>query len=117
MRGMDALLLRLARHDRTDDVDLLWPKTFGPLMDAMLSRPAGAGPALEAFLRNWSRTSRRSSWWGSLQDARRNPEDVEYHEYWALEAAAVVELLGIDDSSFRGAPYHPADLVTRPVKP
>lgn len=108
----DALLLRVARHDRTDDVALLWPKTFGPLMDAMLSRPAGAGPALEAFLRNWLRTSRRSSWWGSLQEAQRNPEDAAYHGYWAFEAAAVVELLGLDDSSFRDAPYYPADLVS-----
>jgi len=33
----------------------------------------------------------------------------------SFEAAAVVELLGIDDSSFRDAPYYPADLVTRPT--
>jgi hypothetical protein len=38
---------------------------------------------------------------------------LAYSGYWCFEAAAVVKLLGIDDSSFRDNEYYPADLLPR----
>jgi len=34
-----------------------------------------------------------------------------YFGYWSFEAAAVVRIRGLDDSSFRDHPYYPSDLV------
>ena len=43
-------------------------------------------------------------------ESHKSPHDI-YYGYWCFEAAAVVKIKGLDDSSFRDHPYYPADLV------
>lgn len=81
------------------------------------SAPDRRADLMRQYLSTWYRSSRKALWWGTRQRALLDPGDLAYMGHWAFEAAAVVELLGIDDSSFRDAPYYPADLVTRPAGP
>jgi len=106
----DALLVALASGPAGVEGATLWPRTYGPLA-AALRAPGDAGEHVRAFLQGWLTTSRGTAWAETLQQAQRRPGDLRYQGHWAVEAAAVVELLGLDDSSFRDAPHYPADLV------
>ncbi|MEL7145206.1 MAG: PoNe immunity protein domain-containing protein [Bacteroidota bacterium] len=56
-------------------------------------------------------------WYAGLSKAgvgyveRHDSKSDSYNGYWCFEAAAVVKIKGLDDSSFRDHPYYPADLV------
>jgi len=113
--GRDALLVALASADPEVEGTSLWPQTYAPLVTALGASRGHAAEDVRAFLQSRLRTSAGASWAGTLQDAQRHPEDLRYHGYWSFEAAAVVKLLGIDESSFKDAPYYPAGLVQRPL--
>ena len=59
----------------------------------------------------------KSEWYSNLTKAgvgyldRHDNKSNSYNGYWCFEAAAVVKIKGLDDSSFRDHPYYPADLV------
>ncbi|QKY08337.1 PoNe immunity protein domain-containing protein [Janthinobacterium lividum] len=64
-----------------------------------------ARPALmQDYLRQWYDASRREPYYDSHQ------RDTSFWGYWSWEAAAITCVLGIDDSSYRDAPFYPADL-------
>lgn len=111
----DRLLTALCRRDAAAGRSLgtFWPDHTSTLIAALDSREAGAH--VREHLATWMATSRKSAWWGSLEEARRRPEEHAYVGYWSVEAAAVVTLLGIDDSPFKDAPYYPAGLVQGPL--
>lgn len=113
----DAVLAGLAGTDAAA-LDCAWPRSHATLARALSPVSSGARPAaVREFLKGWYDASRKAPWWGSKRDAEEHPEDVRHVGHWAFEAAAVVKLLDIDDSSFRDAPYYPADLVTRSATP
>ncbi len=65
-----------------------------------------ARPALmQAYLQQWYEASRREPYYDS------HLRDTSFWGYWSWEAAAISCVLDIDDSSYRGAPFYPADLV------
>lgn len=53
---------------------------------------------------DWYKKSQAHSWHGSHN---RN----SYVGYWSFESAALVKLLGLDDSTFKGLKYYPYDLL------
>ena len=48
-----------------------------------------------------------------LKDLHKSEHDI-YYGYWSFEAAAVVKIMGLDDSSFINNQYYPKDLVHQP---
>ncbi|KAG0929670.1 hypothetical protein G6F31_017268 [Rhizopus arrhizus] len=74
-------------------------------MEAIAS-PSGRPGLVKEFLDGWYAGSRNVYWHGNHRD-----DDSGYMGYWAFEAALVVMLFDIDDSSFRDHEYYPADLV------
>ncbi|MCD9032645.1 DUF1911 domain-containing protein, partial [Luteimonas sp. Y-2-2-4F] len=62
---------------------------------------------IRKFLDGWYKGNRNVAAW---YDSHKG-EDTGYVGYWSLEAALVVKVFGIDDSSFRRHANYPADLV------
>lgn len=108
----DIVLTTLAREEGAVAGSVFWPETFARLAAALEGASGGAAEDVAAFLAGWLGTSRESARYGSLADARRHPEDARYHGYWAVEAAAVVELRDLDDSAFSRSPHYPRDLIS-----
>ncbi|MHC1667713.1 PoNe immunity protein domain-containing protein [Stenotrophomonas maltophilia] len=80
-------------------------RQYLPLAKAVASIQDRPG-LVKKFLDGWYAGSRNLYWHGNHRD-----DDSGYMGYWAFEAALVVMLFDIDDSSFRDHEYYPADLV------
>ncbi|MFS4484286.1 PoNe immunity protein domain-containing protein [Hyunsoonleella sp. 2307UL5-6] len=50
-----------------------------------------------------------------VKDLHNSRHDI-YYGYWSFEAAAVVKIMGLDDSSFIDNQYYPKDLVHPPME-
>ncbi|TBU70990.1 hypothetical protein DNK06_24980 [Pseudomonas daroniae] len=59
------------------------------------------------FLDGWYKGNKNLAAWYDNHKG----EDTGYVGYWCFEAALVVKLFGIDDSSFRTHAHYPAELV------
>lgn len=64
---------------------------------------------LEKYLKIWYTAMKKAFWHDSHLDMRE--DGGAYFGYWAVEAAAAVYLLDLDDSSFRDHIVYPKDLV------
>lgn len=64
---------------------------------------------IEKYLKNWYTSMTRAPWHDSHLDMR--DDGGAYFGYWAIEAAAAVYLLELDDSSFRDHIVYPKDLL------
>lgn len=64
---------------------------------------------LKKYLQNWYKHTNYLTWHNYLNSVEKGK--FSYFGYWSFEAAAVVAILGLDDSSFRDNPYYPKDLV------
>jgi hypothetical protein len=61
----------------------------------------------EYLKKDWYNNHKTQGWWGSHKNEKQNV----YYGYWSFEAAAVVKILDLDDSSFKDCQYYPADMV------
>jgi len=69
---------------------------------------AAERPALMArYMDDWYEASRREPYYRSHTKGREH----SFLGYWSFEAAAVTQVLGIDDSSYRDHEFYPKDLV------
>lgn len=83
------------------------PKRFGALAD-VFSLPDEKRPAaIGTYLDRWYPRMRGLEWW----DGHKYLSKVHYVGYWSFESAGVVAALGVDDASFRGNEYYPAELI------
>ncbi|PHV32844.1 hypothetical protein CSQ94_13830 [Janthinobacterium sp. BJB312] len=64
---------------------------------------------LEKYLKNWYTSMKKAPWHDSHLDMRETGGG--YFGYWAIEAAAAVYLLELDDRSFRDHIVYPKDLL------
>lgn len=64
---------------------------------------------IKKYLSNWYKNTKLHTWHNYLNNVEKG--GISYFGYWSFESAAVVAILGIDDSSFRDNPYYPKDLV------
>ena len=110
--GKDKLFERIVSMKvagRPAGAKLIFPKPFQTLYDATMATDAEKPRLVQAFLKDWYPAM------GKLQvywhDNHKGPDGGGFFGYWALEAAAIVKLFGIDDSEFRTMKYYPADLV------
>lgn len=57
----------------------------------------------------------KSYWYKSLHDTpiynQHNVKNGNYVGYWCFVSAAIVKIMGLDDSGFRDNPYYPKDLI------
>lgn len=58
------------------------------------------------FLKAWYPALHEVGWHAS----HKGPDGGGFFGYWAIEAAGVATVFGIDDSAFRDLPYYPKDL-------
>jgi len=71
----------------------------------IFSTEKDARPALmQEYLQQWHAPSRREAYYGSHQ------RGISLWAYCSWQAAAISCMLDIDDGSYRGATFYPADL-------
>ena len=85
-----------------------WKNSYQPLQNVIESSDGAEAVALLTIYleKQWYRIHRGCAWY----DSHKN-DKATYYGYWSFEAAAVVKMCGLDDSSLRGQPYYPYDLV------
>ncbi|MCL1933400.1 MAG: DUF1911 domain-containing protein [Candidatus Azobacteroides sp.] len=64
-----------------------------------------AEKSIKKYLESWYEMNKHVPWYNN------HLRDNGYSGYWAWEVAAVVKLIGLDDSSFKDNQYYPYDLV------
>lgn len=108
--GLDALFdricVQLGDINRPVADTLLYKKHYAPLLKVLDAEPAERPALMKAFLDNWY-DNRKGLPGYDLHLC--SPDG--YYGYWCFEAALVVKLFDIDDSSFRDHRYYPAALV------
>ncbi len=109
--GVDGVFDRVASRfvpGREISDEVVYAAPYRRLL-AVFDAPEEERPKLmTAFLKVWYQQNKKTDWWGEAE--RIEFGSVLYSGYWCFEAAAVVKLLGIDDSLFRDNEYYPSDL-------
>jgi len=83
-------------------------KLFGSIRKAIDTNDLSeAANLIKIFLeKEWFKEHKSCGW----QNRHKNPHNT-YSGFWCFEAAAVVKIMGLDDSSFTNNKYYPKDLV------
>lgn len=90
---------------------LSYPKVYSAINEVFLLTKDKQPEAIAAYLEQWYKLMKSTGW----HNTHKKPNvdaSFAFEGYWALEVAAVVALLTIDDSSFRTMGYYPAELVS-----
>ncbi|MCG6657931.1 DUF1911 domain-containing protein [Halomonas campisalis] len=108
--GLDALFdricVQLGDVNRPVADRLLYKKHYAPLLKVLDAEPGQRPALMKAFLDNWYENRKDRP---GYDLHLRSPDG--YYGYWCYEAALVVKLFDIDDSTFRDHRYYPAALV------
>jgi hypothetical protein len=109
--GKDALLDRIAimlgDDQRIVGSELVFPKQYALLLQVLDASSDERPKLVKKFLDGWYKGNRNKAPWYDNHKG----EDTGYIGYWCFEAALVVKLLEIDDSTFREHMHYPADLI------
>ena len=110
-KGIDALLDKIAvtlgDASRPQSNKLLYPKYFKGIFEVIESSADERPFLLKKYLDSWYVNSKVRGW----HDLHLITNNFGYSGYWCFEAALIVKLYNIDDSSFRDHQYYPAALV------
>ena len=84
------------------------PKAYELLRTAIIQyNMADAEKLVAKFVRkDWYNKHKSAGWYNS------HLSNGGYFGYWSFETAAVLKIMGLDDSSFRDCPYYPKDLIS-----
>lgn len=84
------------------------PQTFEKLRQAITEIDKTKAEKLikEFITKEWYKNHKDAGWYNS----HKSKHDT-YFGYWSFETAAVVKIMGLDDSSFIDCPYYPKDLL------
>ncbi|MGR5149720.1 PoNe immunity protein domain-containing protein [Photobacterium alginatilyticum] len=99
----DTIAVKLGDTARPVGDKLLYPKRFKKLYQVIEAEPAKRPALMKVYLDAWYKLIGTPDYHLMDTDA--------YDGYWCWEAALVVKLYDIDDSSFSNHPYYPIDLV------
>lgn len=108
--GEDALietLLATKLKERTTTDKLIYPKSFELLYKATQTKGAEQAVLVKEYLSKWYKNMKDFI----NYDAHKAKGEGGFEGYWSFEAAAVVVLYNIDDSSFRDMDFYPKDMV------
>ena len=107
--GDDALvetLLSSRLIGRTQTKRIIFPKPFDWLYQATQATGNQQISLIKKYLSNWYPNMKKFI----NYDVHKSKGDGVFNGYWSFEAAAVVALNNIDDSSFRDMDFYPRDL-------
>jgi hypothetical protein len=112
--GGDAVieeLLKFYLPDRPALDEWLWDKPYRLLLDALDAESAKERESFMAkYVQSWYKSMKgRANFWGAHETIE--PSFSPYFGYWAMCAAAVTYLYGIDDQKYRSEIVYPKDLV------
>lgn len=113
-RARDTLYEDLLAYgmDGRVDVDVWFHEPYRDLINCMYSDTDELGISLvRSYLDKWYPAMSAASWHDSHLKAN-TTDGGAYVGYWAIEAAAAVFLIELDDASFRDSVVYPKDLVT-----
>jgi hypothetical protein len=81
---------------------------FGKLRQAITETDKTKAEQLvkEFITKDWYKEHKNQGW----HNSHKSPHPI-YHGYWSFETAAVVKIMGLDDSSLRNCQYYPRDLL------
>lgn len=120
LNGQDYILEWLAGRrlpGRPQTTQLLFPKTYARLRDAIQAPRDIQAQVLKGFLAGWYESL--NTVWYNIHAHR--ADAAGFRGYWCWEAAAVAYGLGADDDALRPMRYYPADLADfafgRPPRP
>lgn len=120
LNGQDYVLEWLAGRrlpGRPQTTQLLFPKTYARLRDAIQAPRDIQAQVLKGFLAGWYESL--NTVWYNIHAHR--ADAAGFRGYWCWEAAAVAYGLGADDDALRPMRYYPADLADfafgRPPRP
>ncbi|MFN6074090.1 MAG: PoNe immunity protein domain-containing protein [Fluviicola sp.] len=84
------------------------PQTYQKLRQAITETDKTKAEKLvkEFITKDWYKNHKEAGWYNS----HKSKHDT-YFGYWSFETAAVVKIMGLDDSSFRDCQYYSKDLV------
>jgi hypothetical protein len=84
------------------------PYSYEKLRNAVVqNNKTDAEKLVKSFLeKNWYKIHKDSGWYNS----HKNKFNL-YFGYWSFETAAVVKIMGLDDSAFRDNQYYPKDML------
>jgi len=94
---------RIKGIDTPDSV--MFPSIYQPLYNITKLSKQEAEATISDYLNNWYKLHKMEPWHGT------HLKEKGYSGYWAWEIAAVVKIMGLDDSSFKDNPYYPYDMV------
>lgn len=98
--------LLLAEESYKDHLGI--PSIFSKLRTAAaeLGKAKAEQLVKEFITKDWYVNHKDAGWYNSHKI-----ENNAYFGYWSFETAAVVKIMGLDDSSFRDCQYYPKDLL------
>ena len=103
---LDWLVSRRLPERRPATTQLLFPKTYARLRDALQAPPELQPRLLTAFLTGWYESL--NTVWYNIHAHGKNASG--FTGYWCWEAAAAAYALGLDDAELQPLRYYPADL-------
>jgi hypothetical protein len=98
------LLKSKIRGTNTPD-SVMFPSIYKRLYDITKLSKQEAEATVNNYLTNWYTLHKTDPWYGT------HLKDKGYSGYWAWEVAAVIKIMGLDDSSFKDNFYYPYDMV------
>jgi hypothetical protein len=107
-RLFDLIMVQLGDKNRKIGEKVRHPKIFKKLLGVVEAPEVERPGLMKAYLDGWYASTVQED----LNDDHED-DDFSYRGYWCYEAALVVMLWNIDDSSFRNNPYYPKDLVRK----
>jgi hypothetical protein len=107
-RLFDLIMVQLGDKNRKIGEKVRHPKIFKKLLSVVEAPEVERPGLMKAYLDGWYASTLQAG----LNDNHAK-DSRSYRGYWCYEAALVVMLWNIDDSSFRNNPYYPKDLVRK----
>jgi hypothetical protein len=104
----DLIMVQLGEKGRKIGKGVIYKSIFAKLLGVVEAPEADRPGLMQVYLDGWYASTLKEG----LHDDH-NDQDFYYTGYWCYEAALVVMLWNIDDSSFRNNPYYPKDLVRK----
>ena len=87
-----------------------YPKLYEKLIDLDGLVSEDRSETIVQYMEDWYKVMKKTDWHGDHKSSAIN-EASSFVGYWAIEAAAIVYIYGIDDSRLQEMPYYPKDLV------
>jgi hypothetical protein len=97
---------KLPTQRNSSDLNIAFPELYKKLIEVLIPENKEESIVLiKDYLNEWYDTNKGSPWHDT------HKRQWGYSGYWSWESAAVVKVMGLDDSSFKDHPHYPYDIV------